>query len=249
MPDKDRERYYLSRLRECLSDIPESEPSEPEPPDFLFESPDSRLGIELTTFFYPPEPNKQPQQEIQSLRNYITRRAKEMHADAGGPALYVTTFFNGNFPIWKKDISRLARCLADAVFQASVPTSVKDKAVTLGHAELPQEILNVRIHGSVDGIDNLWYASSGGWVASIGSDHVQQEIDRKRKKAVAARRHCEELWLVIVNDAFEKGAPADLVDVAKTHAYSHEFDRLLWLEPHIPRVFDLCRTVSDSYAK
>lgn len=238
MPDKDRERYYLSRLRECLPDIPEFEPSEPEPPDFVFKSAESRLGIELTAFFFPPEPNKQPQQEIQSLRDYIARRAKEMHADSGGPALYVTIIFNGHFPLWKKDVSRVARHLADAVYKAPVPTSVEDRPLVLGHAELPQEILRVRIYGSVDGTDKLWYATSSGWVASIGSDHVQREIDRKQKKATTARQHCDELWLVIINDAFEKGAPADLVDEAKSHEYTHEFDRVLWLEPDIPRVLD-----------
>lgn len=245
MPNKARERYYLSRLRECLSEIPLCEPQEPEPPDFVFPSDNGTLGIELTSFFFPPEPYKQPQQQIQSLREYITRRAEEIHTNAGGPALYVTVFFDDKYTIWNKDVPRVARSLADAVLQAPVPISVTDRTLTLGFFELPQEILHVTVHGSADGIDKVWYASSGGWVAPIDSDLVQREIDRKRTKADAARKHCDELWLVIINDCFDKGAPADLTEAAKIHEYSHEFDRLLWLEPHIPRVFDLLWSASS----
>ncbi|GFO58177.1 hypothetical protein GMST_05020 [Geomonas silvestris] len=240
MPDKDRERYCLSQLRKCLSAIPAVEPFEPEPPDFLFRTDDGNLGIELTSFFYPPDPSEQPQQQLQSLRKYITKKAEEFHAEAGGPALYVSVYFNDHYQLRNKDVARIAGQLANSVLAASVPRVLQAQNVYLSSSmELPPEIIDVRVNGSVDGTDRLWYATSSGWVAPISPDHVQLEINRKLPKAVAARKLCDEFWLVIVNDAFEKGAPAELTDAARTHTYTHTFDRLLWLEPHIPRVLDL----------
>lgn len=92
MPDKKRERYYLSRLRACVPDLPAGDPIEPEPPDFVLIKDGHRLGIELTTFYLPPEPGKRPHQERQSLKERIVAEAAALHSQAGGPALYVRSF-------------------------------------------------------------------------------------------------------------------------------------------------------------
>jgi hypothetical protein len=63
----------------------------------------------------------------------------------------------------------------------------------------------------------------------------------KRDSLRVARPRCGAVWLVIVNDVFSRAAPVELSEPAQRASYDHEFDRLLWLEPHALRVRDLLR--------
>ena len=46
---------------------------------------------------------------------------------------------------------------------------------------LPAEIAQVRVHGSVDGVDRLWQCGYGSWVAPVTMSHIKNEIDRKQQ--------------------------------------------------------------------
>jgi hypothetical protein len=52
-------------------------------------------------------------------------------------------------------------------------------------------------------------------------------------------RGCQELWLVVVNDEFSRGAPVELARTSEGASYAHSFDRVFWLEPHRLRVWEL----------
>lgn len=65
---------------------------------------------------------------------------------------------------------------------------------------LPAEIARVSVHGSVDGVDRLWQCGYGSWVAPVTVSHIQNEIGRKQQKERLARRECDRLWLMIVQD-------------------------------------------------
>jgi len=238
MPDKRRERFYLELLRRALPEIPSSNPAEPEPPDFLFANEMGGLGIEFTSFHLPPSPGKRPHQEQQSLKDRIVEIAERLHHEAGGPALYVGVYFNENYPLDKKDIKRLAKEIAQSVLEAPVPQSIRE-TVQIPWGYRPEETIGIRIHPSVDGKDKLWHADAGGWVATITPDHVRDVLQSKAKTASRARSHCGELWLVIVNDAFSRAAPAEIADEALEEVYEAPFNRVIWFLPSVPRTLHL----------
>ncbi len=95
------------------------------------------------------------------------------------------------------------------------------------------------IRRSVDGVDKLWHADAGGWVADILPKHIEEVVATKVRMHSAARQRCDELWLVIVNDVFSKAAQAELGPSTAEAMFEHPFDRLLWLVPHAPRVIAL----------
>jgi hypothetical protein len=239
MPDKERERFYLTQLRKCELDLPEGEPSEPEPPDFLLGDPPRRVGIEITTFHLPPQPGSRPHQEIQSLKDQAVEMAAQLHAAAGGPALYLTAIFGPHGNLRKRTVRPIAEALAAAVMSQPLPRSIEEPRIEVPRHLLPREIAHVHAHGSIDGVDSLWQADAGGWVAEIQPEHIQSAIDRKVEKARTARLLCDELWLVIVHDLFIGAAPAELAPQASQAMYRHAFDRVLWLEPHGPRTIRL----------
>jgi hypothetical protein len=238
MPDKNRERRYLTALRHCVDDLPLGEAAESERPDFLMGSSPTRIGIEFTEYHHPPIQEERPHQEIQSLKDRVVGLAENLHTKGGGPALYVTAIFGPHGRLSKETVGPIAQALADAVLSQAVPRSMREESVEISRDLLPPEIAHVRVHGSVDSEDRLWQADAGGWVVPIGPSDVQREIARKQRSTAAARERCDVLWLVIVHNIV-RGAPCELSEQAEIAEYAHSFDRLLWLDPHSPRVIAL----------
>ena len=239
MPDKTRERFYLEALKRAVKDMPSGEPLEPEPPDFVFVQDDHRLGVELTTFHLPPPPGKQPHQEWQSLKNQIVAGAERLHAEAGGPPLYVGVIFQERERLRKKDVRPMAQELAEVILTAEVPQHISEPCVVLRFGEKPKWSGGIQIHGSVNGVDRLWHADAGGWVGQITSEQVANVVQAKAAHAQLARQECNELWLVIVNDNFSQAAQAEISEDAMRAEYEGPFERLIWLLPHVPRAIEL----------
>jgi len=72
---------------------------------------------------------------------------------------------------------------------------------------------------------------------------VQQVLDSKSDRLKRYRPH-DRQWLVIVHDLFTKGAAAELTPETAEHQYTHGFDRVFWLHPHIPRCRELRRSTT-----
>ena len=237
MPDKDRERRYLSLLRSCV-ELPPGKSVEAEPPDFLLGEAPNCLGIELTEYHHPASNGGPPFQEVQSLKWRIVERAERIYFESGGPALYLTAFFGPHGRLTKRAVPRIAQELAEAVLAVRMPSSLQDGSVEIPWDLLPDEIVKAWAHASVDGTDRLWQPDHTGWVVSISPEHVQAELNRKQRVIPAARQRCDALWLVLVHN-LTRGAACELSDEAASASYVSAFDRVLWMDPHMPRVRDL----------
>lgn len=237
MPDKDRERRYLSLLRRCV-ELPPGESAEAEPPDFLLGEAPDRLGIELTEYHHPASNGVPPFQEVQSLKWRIVERAERIYSELGGPALYLTAFFGPHGRLTKRAVPRIAQDLAEAVLAVRMPSSLQEGSVEIPWDLLPDEIAKAWAHASIDGMDRLWQPDHTGWVAAISPEHVQAALDRKQRIVPVARRRCDMLWLVVVHN-FTRGAPCELSAEAVSATYTSSFDRVLWLDPHRPSTRDL----------
>ena len=239
LPDKARERFYVKALCKAVVELSTCEVQDHESPDFLLDRNGHRLGVELTAFHFPPASGDRPHQEQQSLKDRIVEAAQRLHHAAGGPALYVSVYFDGHQTLTKKDTKPLAQAIADAVLNYPVPNSVKDPSIEIPWDHRPERIAGIRIHGSLNSVDKLWQSDNGGWVAEISSDHVAQVVRTKAGRVSLARRNCDELWLVIVEDLASNAAPAEISKEALETTYEAPFDRLIWLLPHGPQAIDL----------
>ncbi len=239
MADKTLERAYFRRFQAAVPRVAGLVPSEPEPPDFLVETPEGRVGIELTAFYVPPAPGQRPSQEMDALRDRVVQRAERLHAAAGGPALYVSVFFGRDRALRKSDVVPMASALAESLLRRKMPASIHEPGVELGFGDLPEGIAHVHVSGSVNGIDKLWQASGGGWVVQISPDMVQAEIGRKSRSLELGRRQSDELWLVIVHDLAAGGDPFELAPDAAAARYVGDFDKLYWFDPHGPLALEL----------
>ena len=106
--------------------------------------------------------------------------AENVHARAGGPALYVGVYFNPQFVLTKRDLQPLSRSIAAAVLRAPLPQAMSDP-VELGWGHRPEQTQGIQIHPSVDGRDRLWHPDAGGWVAPIGAEHIANVLNSRHE--------------------------------------------------------------------
>jgi hypothetical protein len=120
-----------------------------------------------------------------------------------------------------------------------VPRSKRDPRVEIPRHLLPPEIAHVFVQASVHEVDRVWQGGNASWVAPVTATHIETELERKSPMATVARRKCERLWLVIVQDIGTEAHACELTDLGRLGRYHHPFDRLLWLDPHAPSAVDL----------
>lgn len=235
MPDKDRERHYLSKLKQCI-ELPDPQ-EDTEQPDFLFGDRPNKIGVELTEYHHPPILGKRPYQEEQSLRWRVIEKAEQLHAEAGGPALYVHVIFGPHRRLSKKTVKSIAEALEAAVSSERTPESPYS-SVEIARNRLPREIARVSVRASIDGKDKRWWTGSAGWAMPVEPTDIQRVIDRKHDMSGVARAKCDALWLVIVHHLV-RCAPCELSAKPNSGLVRHAFDRVLWLDPHLPHVTEL----------
>ena len=238
MSKKRMERWYVEQLEHALPGFPAGTVQDDETPDFILVSDKGTIGIEVTVFHWAPADGKRPHQEEQALKDRVVAIADRVHAEAGGPGLYVTVFFATKIVFGKRDIREQGEAIARAVLATVAPGSLDDPAVRVQSDRLPRGVSDITIRPSVDGRDRLWSADAGGWVAPVAPVHIEAVIERKTAMASRARTKCDELWLVVVNDEFSRAAPVELSKDCHQAVYDHPFDRLFWLEPHRQRAWE-----------
>ena len=250
VPDKERERQYLQSLGECLPELPLGEVSSPEPPDFVIASGGVRLGIEFTKFVLPIPDGQRPGREVGRLQERVVTRARQLHEAEGGPPLHVHVDFGPWDSLRKTKVGNNARKLADLVRSVVGTGPVQEHHVDVPIEAVPTPFGGIRIYSSFDAKDSYWSVNSSAWVADVSPDDVRVQISRKTPMAKAARKTCEELWLVIVNDTFDHGEPVSISASALSHEYNHPFDRVYWLDLVPKRATELLgadRDVSASH--
>ena len=114
----------------------------------------------------------------------------------------MSVFFQPRTALTKGAVEPTARGIAQAVSAVPVGTVDRTADVKVHWQALPPGIAHISIRRSIDGVDKLWHADAGGWVAQIGPEDVRAVLFTKNRMHAAARQRCDELWLVIVNDVF-----------------------------------------------
>src|SRR5437899_4086445 len=103
MSNTQSDRFYLERRQSCSMGLPDGETQDWESPDFLIFA-NETLGVEFTEFHLPAGAGERPYQEVQSLQEQVIRNAEDVHASAGGPALYVHVIFGRHGRLAKRTV-------------------------------------------------------------------------------------------------------------------------------------------------
>jgi hypothetical protein len=83
MANKRLEWWYIEQLRRAISDFPSGTILGDESPDFVVQSDERAVGIEVTTFHWPASEGKRPHQEQQVLKERVVAIAEKIHQPEG----------------------------------------------------------------------------------------------------------------------------------------------------------------------
>ncbi|MCF7220892.1 hypothetical protein [Marilutibacter chinensis] len=241
MANKSRERWLLQQAGKIDPLLQVGIIEDSEVPDFILRSTDRSIGVEVTEYFAAPVAGR-PQQEIQSRKNAVVRRAWEHYLGLGGPAAYVRVCFQSPETLDRKRCDALVAPIAHVVLLHAAGLKWPQSSIAILDG-LPAGVASIRVGPSLDGRDQLWHAEQSGWVGEVKAGDVQRVIDRKNKSAAKAKSRCDELWLLICYDWSSGGELVEVRDSvlrsASSGAFNSAFDRVLWLEPQKPRLLKL----------
>lgn len=241
MPNRDLELFHLTRFLDVFGLELDAAPVHSDSPDFLVELNGRHIGIEHTQFFLPPEPGDSPQQQLDALQELAVEQAQRLFHAAGGPALYVSVQFDhGRTPSSKAQAYDLGKRLASVVRRNGWPAS-PEEATFEPWRDLP-EVCAYSVMNSVDGVDELWQGGSGGWVAPVGTPHVEAVLAAKGARYQRYAERAADHWLLIVNDPFRGGTPCQISEGAATARYTFPFDRAFWFQYPYGPVTELHRS-------
>ena len=228
MPDKDLEAWYMDRWLSCHESFSHGEPVPSEEPDFVLETPDGLLGVEITRFFVETEIGSRPLQEQESIRAKVLRKASQLFGETRRPFLQVNVFFSAAKPLSNSDVDHLANALATLVSDLDVAPG---EICTLDdhndpRQKLPAQVLSVMAVGSTRFTKNHWFFDDTALTPEVTTAQIQRILDDKRDKYPVYRRDTTRVWLLIVLDGGGMSSLADFPSATLATSYTSCFDRV-----------------------
>jgi hypothetical protein len=240
MSDKDREAWYVERLRSLWSDFPVGPRTPSENPDFLVHTSDGIVGVEVTEFASPPQDREQHIRELVSVQDQIVARARERYQEAGGPVLIVDIEFDGQVRLSKADMQPTADAIATRLLSHTFALDAE-----IGwHQDVPGPMPHgvSALSGGRYRFAESWDGGNGLLMRDCTVESVQTVINKKAERYQAYRTQCNTVILVIVFSS-EHDPRTDVPFAVLEHDYTSPFARTVALLADIPEAFVL-RTVA-----
>ena len=231
---KAREETYLRRFRENFAGFPEGTILPSERPDFLVETDRGRLGVELTEYHIsePDEGRSSPTRAREATEDQVLRMAAEQYRSKGLPPVVVNVLWHTNQALDRHRMPELATGLADLV-QEHLPEP--NQSVTINERRhparryLPEEVASLTVIRRESITKGSWTSVRAAFVPTIAPSDLQEILRNKEAKASSYRRHCREVWLLIVARGLEPSTFGDLGPEIKGHQFESSFDRVFLL--------------------
>lgn len=214
---KRRERFLLERFLETAG-IAAQVVEEREAPDFLINTDDGLIGVEVSELFISHETHGNTPQAQEAISAQIAAKAQRLYQESGGSPAHVSLCFAPGRDLRHLNRDDTAHQLSNLVREMNlVPWQRINWRPYEPHAALPSEIAFVYALGVPDSKMAHWNVARAGWVAPLTLGPLQQRIDAKVKRLPIYRDSIQENWLLIVADAMK---PSALIEVR------HDFDPL-----------------------
>jgi len=237
--DKRTEKAYLELARTLYPAFPSGTFLESEAPDFVVASPSGPLGFEVTQLFQPPSATEFNPKQVESFRESVIRRAREIYAASGNPAVEVVAYFSDR-PMARRRTEQLAQSFAEFVC-ANRPKDGRVLAFRESDrmSTLPAGFGSVSIAPSLSEHCRPWFAGGVGQTMPLTYDLLAQAISAKNSKFANYRSRASEVWLLVVADLFPSSTSFSVPADIETWHFDHEFDQVLLLSREESKVWAL----------
>lgn len=232
---------YLDVVRRGIDDFPQGNITNTESPDFLIQSPERTVGVEITRIFNPGKPKSPSPQSQDAERDLIGERAQAIATDQSLAPVMVDIYFDSRQSVGKRNRDSIAQQLVDLV-TANMPALGDDRSFEKRHptkSEFPPQIEAVHIWRFKRLTSHLWQTADAGVVNEDFASYLQQLIDDKNGKVSTYKQKCDDCWLVVIGDWRGPSAFFEISDKMSAHNYESAFDRVYFVEGYSERVVAL----------
>lgn len=228
---KDLERRYLDQVRDLLTDFPQGAIDEREQPDFLVNTADRVIGIEVTELHRANDSQPVPMQGREAVRGQIVQRAKVLYDGGGVPPIDCCVHLK-DLPYRRTDIEPLAAKIA-ALATRNIPPegtlSRREQYDWVNREYFPEEVDYIRV-ARFEGLTESFFGTAGStWAEPLTPGAVHAVIDTKHGNIDEYLRQCNEVWLVIVTDSRTMSTWFNSAEQVKTETFRTSFSRVFIL--------------------
>jgi hypothetical protein len=231
---KRQEEIYLRRFRENFLGFPEGEILPNEHPDFLVETSWGRVGVELTEY-HVQESGKSRGSQMraqEATEDKVLRRADEQYRTKGLPLVAVQVTWHPHEAFGRRRTAELAADLADLVREHLPEPNHSVTIRRLRHPagwSLPEEVASLYILRWQSISKSSWTPMRAAFVPTIVPPDLQEILRKKEAKVPSYRRHCREVWLLVVARGLEPSTFGGVGQEVEGHQFESGFDRIFLL--------------------
>ncbi|MEO5581152.1 MAG: hypothetical protein ABIR66_00555 [Saprospiraceae bacterium] len=201
---KNIEKNILERFTKCIRELSKGiivspESPEFEPPDFLIETEEQIIGIELTHFVNEKKPDEKfSPMDRNALQQEITIAAEKIFISKYNIPLHVDFAFIDSIVIKRNNINVLANLLAELVSHEVLSKSLNDYFHSSVDRNLPKELESISIHYFPNVTSSVWYAAKGMLVPNLKKEQILRVIKKKEGDALNYKLKVNKQILLLV---------------------------------------------------
>jgi hypothetical protein len=234
---KRKELHQLNDFRALLPDFPEGKLEISERPDFVIQSANGSVGVEVTSIFHEASDPRRSIQAQESECRQMLDEACRMYDQMKLPPLNVSVLFKAPTALNRRNRSHFARTLADLVAK-NVPSSKGFYSLEIDSDSTDRFPLNIL---SIHMVRFDFPKSS--FISMPIDLTIKEEFSAELQKVISGKdellskyQKCDVYWLLVVA---EWAAPSSFFDPSKTTLstlYHSSFDRVFFLNmfDHVP---------------
>jgi hypothetical protein len=226
------ERARFDLFAELLTGYPMRLLSHDDTPDFLVECQGRTIGVEHTELFgRQTRSARRPHTPVQleGIQKDIICKAMRLYLDQASPPVTVKVWFD---PGMKRTKLTRGRCKTIATELSRFVAEWIRTAHTPDEWPRPGDRIPEISHLSIYGRHLAWSIENPPLVGPASVSDIQRTIDEKDTKCDAYRRKCDECWLLVAADRYNRAQAFDFSpdDSSLRHCYVSRFERLFFLE-------------------
>jgi hypothetical protein len=235
---KKRETYHLLLFLESFEGFPAGAILPCEHPDFLVQTSQGYIGIELTEY-YRDSGNKygSPLRAKETHEEMVLKRASSGYKQRGLPPVHVGIHWSPSNHLIASKIDQLAATLIDLV-ECHLPEQDSTEIIGYlhpGHELLPDEVLSLHILRTRNLTQTTWVPFGAIFPPELTGPNLQDLVDKKEDKVSTYRQTCSQVWLLIVSNHLELpmirwSKICELAPETKDHRLETTFDRVFFLD-------------------
>lgn len=227
MQDKnDIENYFFRKLTELYLELPSGNVSRPEPPDYLIESKDATIAVEVTQIHNEKGSNERfPPAQKYATEISILKEAERLFAQSDGTPLHIGFNFASTIFLNKGERQKLSQHICE-IIKSEMHGRDFTRSFSFHIQEgIPEELFHIRGYYFPNISATSWYSAKGKLIPNLSKREILRVIKLKEEKQKAYIEKVDKSILVIA-EGIVPYSWFDNIEMFEQNELSTSFDKV-----------------------